>query len=194
MRERHSAQDALARTLEQTGYYPELVMDTLQTALGTEPPMAHVAQHEAHFSGEELRRHVTVLVLTDTRLVVCHTDEYPSDPEHEKPYAAASTEAVPLDKIASVVVTRTVPSPSNYRNDGAIAEVMVSVGWGGVSRVDVEPATCGDPQCDADHGYTGTLTSDDLTIRMSSTADGDASVQALLGFARALSVATGTSS
>lgn len=181
---------ALRRTVEKTGYYPALVMDTLSTALAGEDPVAHVVQHEAHFSGEELRRHVTVLVLTPSRLVVCHTDEYPADAEHTAPYAAASTESVPLGKISSVVVTRTVPSPSEYEDQGRVAEAMVSVGWGSVSRVDMEPASCADPQCEADHGYTGTLASDDLTIRMSETADGPGSVAAVLDFARALSVAT----
>ncbi len=35
----------------------------------------------------------------------------------------------------------------------------MTVGWGGINRIDLEPAACADPDCDADHGYTGVLAS-----------------------------------
>jgi hypothetical protein len=59
-----------------------------------------------------------------------------------------------------------------------------------MSRVDLEPAGCGDPDCEADHGYTGALTSDDFTLRVSEAADGGNRVEDMLTFARALSAAT----
>ena len=59
-----------------------------------------------------------------------------------------------------------------------------------MSRIDLEPATCGDPQCEADHGFTGTSSNDDLSVRVSEVADGaDVVAQALL-FSAALSHAT----
>ena len=48
----------------------------------------------------------------------------------------------------------------------------MTIGWGGVSRLDLEPAGCSDPECDADHGYTGVLASDDFSLRVSAAADG----------------------
>jgi hypothetical protein len=62
-----------------------------------------------------------------------------------------------------------------------------------VSRVDLEPAGCDDPQCEADHGYTGVLASDDFSLRVSAAADGDDSVARLLSFAEQLSARTHTS-
>jgi hypothetical protein len=56
--------------------------------------------------------------------------------------------------------------------------------------VDLEPATCGDPECEGDHGYTGTMTADDFSLRMSSAADGAEAVSQLLAFAQSLSAAT----
>jgi len=47
-------------------------------------------------------------------------------------------------------------------------------------------ASCSDPQCEADHGYTGTLVGDDLTVRMSAAADGRDRVARLVSFATAL--------
>jgi hypothetical protein len=66
----------------------------------------------------------------------------------------------------------------------------VTVGWGGINRIDLEPAACSDPDCDADHGYTGVLASDDFSLRLSSAADGQDAVDALLAFAETLSVRT----
>jgi hypothetical protein len=71
-----------------------------------------------------------------------------------------------------------------------LEEVVLTVGWGAVSRIDIEPATCDDPECEADHGYTGNLTGDDFSLRLSTAADGGAAVLRLLEFARTLSAAT----
>jgi hypothetical protein len=67
---------------------------------------------------------------------------------------------------------------------------VVTIGWGGISRIDLEPATCSDPECDADHGYTGVVASDDFSLRVSSAADGQAAVDRLLAFAETLSAST----
>ena len=182
--------EGLRLAIQQAGYYPNLVADTLETALAGEPVQSYVVHHEPHFDRDELRRHVSVLVLTPTRLVVGHTDEYPSDEGHPVPYATTSTEAVPLDRVSSVVVSRTVTSPASYRVGDPAREVVLTVGWAGMSRVDIEPAGCGDPDCEADHGYTGALTSDDFTLRVSEAADGGNRVEDMLTFARALSAAT----
>jgi hypothetical protein len=69
---------------------------------------------------------------------------------------------------------------------------MLTIGWGAVSRIDIEPATCGDPSCDAEHGFTGSAANDDLSLRVSAAADGADSVGKLLSFAEALSQATAT--
>jgi hypothetical protein len=182
--------EGLRLAIQQAGYYPALVSDTLGTALAGEPVQSYIVHHEPHFDRDELRRHVSVLVLTPTRLIVGHTDEYPSDESHPLPYATTSTEAVPIDRVSSVVVSRTVTSPASYRTGDPAREVVLTVGWGAMSRVDLEPAGCGDPECEADHGYTGSLTSDDFSLRVSEAADGGRRVEDMLDFARTLSAAT----
>ena len=181
----------LRQDIDQTGYYPDLVADAMATALGGEPVQAYLVQHEATFDNEELRRHMTVLALTPTRLLVSHTDEHPPDSSYSEPYATTSTEAVRLNLVQSVVVTRVVTNPADHNPGGAAQEVMLTIGWGAVSRIDLEPATCGDPTCDADHGYTGTASNDDLSLRVSAAADGTSIVAQALQFAGALSEATG---
>jgi len=180
----------LRQAIERCGYYPGLVADALEGALGSEPLVSYVVHHEATFDHDELRRHVTVLGLTPTRLVVGHTDEHPADETSPTPYATTSTEAVPIDKITAVVVSRTVADPARYTPGEPLREVVLSVAWGVVSRLDLEPASCGDPQCEADHGYSGTASADDLSVRVSQAADGADVVAQALTFAAALSEAT----
>jgi Family of unknown function (DUF5998) len=183
-------QRQLRSDIERSGYYPDLVSDALETSLAGESLESYVVHHEATFDRDELRRHVTVLALTPTRLIVGHTDEHPPDDTCPVPYASASTEAVRLERVDSVVVTRVVAEPAKHRPGGPSREVVLTIGWGAVNRIDLEPATCGDPACEADHGYTGTSSNDDLSLRVSEAADGaDVVVQALT-FAQALSEAT----
>ena len=180
----------LRSDIQRSGYYPDLVADALETSLAGEPLASYVVHHEATFDRDELRRHVTVLALTPTRLIVGHTDEHPFDDTNPRPYASASTEAVRIERVDSVVVTRVVSDPAVHKPGGPAAEVVLTIGWGAVSRIDLEPAACGDPQCEADHGYTGTASNDDLSVRVSEAADGADVVRQVLAFASALSQAT----
>jgi hypothetical protein len=176
--------------IERSGYYPDLVSDALETALAGETLSSYVVHHEATFDRDQLRRHVTVLALTPTRLIVGHTDEHGPDDTSTVPYASASTEAVRLERVDSVVVTRVVAEPETHRPGGPAREVVLTIGWGAVSRIDLEPAGCSDPECEADHGYTGTSSNDDLSLRVSEAADGPDVVRQALVFASALSEAT----
>jgi len=180
----------LRSAIERSGYYPALVAEAVEAAVGGEPVTSYLVHQETTFDSNEVRRHVTVLVLTDSRFLVSHTDEQPADGTSPSPYATTSTESVKLSRISSVVLSRVVADPESYRPGTLPREVVLTIGWGAVSRVDLEPATCGDPNCEADHGYTGSTTSDDLSLRVSEAADGPDTVRQTLAFARALSEAT----
>ncbi|MCW2757667.1 MAG: hypothetical protein JWO46_1413 [Nocardioidaceae bacterium] len=181
----------LVKAIEHTGYYPGVVAGGIATALAGEPVVSFLVHHEPTIDHEEVRRHITVAVLTPTRLVVAHTDEHPPDDLLPEPYTSTSTEAVGLGSVTSVVVNRMVANPAKARGPlPAPAEAVVTVGWGGVARLDLEPAMCPDPDCDADHGYTGVVGSDDFSIRVSAAADGQNAVDELLAFAASLSAST----
>ncbi len=185
--------DDLRAAIDRVGYYPAVVAEAVESAVAGESVIDYVIHHEPTFDRDEVRRHVTVLVLTKSRLLVAHTDEHPPDDLLPAPYASTSTEAVPLARIGSVAVTRMVANPAGEpasSGSGAVAEAVLTVGWGAVQRVDLEPAGCADPDCDADHGYSGVLTAEDFAVRISSTAEGADAVEALLEFARQLSAAT----
>ena len=178
----------LRAQIERTGYYPDVVFDGVRTAVATEQIVAFFVHHEPTFEHEEVRRHLSVLALTPSRLILAHTDEHAGDDLLPEPYTSTSTEAVSLNAVKSVVVTRMVTNPAE--GAGHPAEAVLTIGWGGVSRVDLEPATCGDPECEADHGYTGTLAADDFSLRVSAAADGPDAVPSLLAFAESLSART----
>ncbi|MBA3266069.1 MAG: phosphodiesterase [Nocardioidaceae bacterium] len=184
--------DELSNAIEEVGYYPAVVGDAVASAVAGESVAGYVIHHEPTFDHDEVRRHVTVLVLTPTRLLVAHTDEHPPDDLLPEPYASTSTEAIPLERIGSVAVTRMVANPGATSGPQAprVTEAVLTVGWGAVRRLDLEPATCGDPDCVADHGYSGTLAAEDFALRISSSADGVAAVERLLDFAQALNAAT----
>jgi hypothetical protein len=168
------------------------VADAVSSALGTQEVVSFVVQADALFDpAMEVRRHMTVLVLTPTRLVYSHTDENPAEEPGARPQAETSTEAVRFSRISSVAVTRVVPDPASYVPGVTMpTEVVLTVGWNVLSHVELEPAHCGDENCEADHGYSGTITADDLTMRVSEAADGEDAVRQVLAFAGALAEAT----
>jgi hypothetical protein len=194
MSDTKAASAGMQAAIERSGYYPGLVYDAVSSAVGAESVISFVVYHDAHFDpGMEVRRHVTVMALTPTRLVYSHTDEYPADetdPE-SRPQAETSTEAVRHSQISSVALTRVIADPASYTPGQTMpSEVVLTIGWNVLSHIEIEPAHCGDENCEADHGFTGTMTADDLTVRVSEAADGPEAVQQVVSFARALTEAT----
>jgi Family of unknown function (DUF5998) len=183
-------QSDLRTAVERCGYYPNVVLHSLVLAVADEPITSFLVHHEATFDRDELKRHLTVVLLTPTRLVIGHTDDYPADEMTGLPHAATSTEAVRIDRLTSVVVSHVVDNPASHDADALPREVVISVGWGAITRLDLEPASCGDPDCEADHGYTGSSTVDDFSVRVSVAADGIDGVEQAVTFARTLSQVT----
>jgi hypothetical protein len=179
----------LRAEIERTGYYPDVVFDGVMSAVAGEQIVAFFVHHEPTFEHDEVRRHLSVLALTPSRMILAHTDEHAGDDLLPEPYTSTSTEALALSAVKSVVVTRMVTNPA--QGVGRPAEAVLTIGWGAVGRLDLEPAGCADPSCDADHGYTGSLTSDDFSLRVSAAADGADAVVRMLAFAGALSARTG---
>jgi hypothetical protein len=186
--EDHDRAVELRDAIDRTGYYPEVVADGVEGAVAGERVVSFFVHHEPTFDRDEVRRHLSVVVLTPSRLVLAHTDEHEGDDLLPEPYTSTSTEAVALAAVKSVVVTRMIANPTS--GPSRPAEAVMTIGWGGVSRVDLEPAGCSDPECDADHGYTGVLASDDFSLRVSAAADGSDAVDGLLTFAESLSART----
>lgn len=190
----HASSNSLPTQLREqifdAGYYPEVVSDAVAGAIGDEQVHSHLVHHEATFNSDEVLRHLTVMAITDSRLIIGHTDEHLDHPERGQT-AITSTEAIALSKVNAVSLTRVVGDPSHYAGGEAVVETWFTAGWGTMRRIDIEPAGCADPTCDADHGFSGTVVSDDFTVRMSPAADGPEKVAELVAFATALQQAVG---
>jgi hypothetical protein len=191
---------SLTRDIEQAGYYPALVVDVVESAVAGGEVVSHLVHQETTFDHDTVRRHITVLALTADRLVVAHADDHaaeqserePDDVDHQlSATATATSECVPLSAVRGVMLTHVVASPATYTPGSLGRELTLTLGWGAVSRVDMIPATCGDPNCEADHGYEGTITTDDIGLRISADADGETALAQAMAFARTLSAAIG---
>ncbi|YAL84498.1 DUF5998 family protein [Dermacoccaceae bacterium W4C1] len=187
----------LLRDIADAGYYPALVSDVVAAAVAGAEVRAHLVHQETTLDHEAVRRHVTVLVLTEANLVVAHADDHAADPAAGTPQSAAaavataSSETVPLSQVRGVMLTHVVADPAQYVPGSLGRELTLTIGWGTISRVDLLPATCGNPQCDADHGYDGTITADDLSLRISADAEGEDILAGAHRFSQALSGAIG---
>lgn len=191
---------ALTKDIERAGYYPSLVADVVESAVAGDDVISHLVHQETTFDHDTVRRHITVLALTPTRLVVAHADDHAGEddqgePENPAPQASATatatSECVPLSAVRGVMLTHVVASPATYEPGSLGRELTLTLGWGAVSRVDMIPAACGDPNCEADHGYEGTITTDDIGLRISADADGEPALAQAMAFARALSATIG---
>lgn len=187
-----SLPDALTADIERAGYYPALVADVIKAAVGAEQVHGHLVHQETTFDQDTVRRHITVFVRTTTRLVVSHADDYPDHLLDAQEIATATTECIPLSTVRGVMLTHVVSDPSSYVPGSLGREMTLTVGWGAVSRVDLLPGQCSDPNCDGgDHGYEGTITSDDIALRISAEAEGRTALDRAIEFARDLSASIG---
>lgn len=177
---------ALRHSLERAGFYPRLVADAIDDTLDGGEPLGHMVHVETHIEHNEVHRHVTALVLTADALVVVHVDDQQLEEFGQQATAQVSTETVPLARIDSVVVGAVYGQPQDYKPSDSVRELTLGIAWSGGQRLDLTPAECADPSCDADHGYTGTTQREDILLRISAGADGVQAVDDAREFARAL--------
>lgn len=174
----------ILRELTAAGYFPQTAAACIARALRGARPVAHLVRPETTFDGSEVRRHLTVLVLTSTHLLVSHLDDDPADALNPS-QVVATTERVRLQRVGSVGLSQVFDTDGQHTH-GTEAEVTLGITWGGTRRLDVERAACDDPECRYDHGYTGTLAPSDLALRVSALADGVEAVRAAMSFHEAL--------
>jgi len=181
----------LTAAITRAGYYPSLVCDVVESAIADDEVVSHLVHQETTFDHETVRRHVTVLVVTPLRLVIAHADDHADERTGNEEVATATTESVPLSAVRGVMLTHVVPKPQDYNPGSLGREITLTLGWGAVSRIDLLPATCADPSCDAEHGFEGTVSSDDISLRVSADAEGEAALRQALSFAQELSASIG---
>lgn len=181
--------ESLIAEIEQAGYLPEVVQEVVLVALGAEQVISHLVHQETTFDSHAVRRHITVLALTERRLIIAHADDH-EGPEQQR-LATATSETVPLTTVRGVMLTHVLPDPESF--DGSLEgrAITLTLSWGAVGRVDLLPAMCEDPSCEGDHGYEGTIAGEDISLRIAAAADGVGKVSQALAFAQELSARLG---
>lgn len=180
------ATDQMRSEIQQAGFYPALISDVVFDALDGEEVAAHLVRLETHFDRAEVHRHLTVLVASAAELVLVHIDDEQLDEAGAQVLAQVSVEAIPLSRVRSVVLGYVYKQPQDYQAGNPIDEVTISMAFSGGFRMDVGPATCGDPECDAVHGYSGQMVQEDLVVRVSAEAEGADAVMRAREFGKRL--------
>jgi hypothetical protein len=182
---------ALRAELDQVGYFPQIVWDVVEIGAGGEPVLAWYVHPETTFGAGMIGRHLTVFLLTATRLVALHVDDH--DAEQDLPAeVTTTTRAVSLGAIQEIEVSHVITRPETYVAGQAAAhssQVALAINWGATRALDLDPVVCADPECDLDHGLSGVSTTEDLSLRVAADVAEAGAAQALSDFARALSAA-----
>jgi hypothetical protein len=176
--------------LEAVGYFPAILVEVIGQALASEVATGFYVQPDVAFGHGTIGQHVSALVLTPTRLVVVHADDHSED-EYGPAAVAVSAESVPLRQIRAATVTHIYDEPSKFTPGLAPQVVRLTVSWGSAAIVDLEPAACTDPDCEADHGYNGSTTAEDISLGVTAGLNGDDAAAQLVEFAGRLSAAAG---
>jgi len=149
--------------IERSGFYPTAVERALRRALGQGEPLATLCQVDTGFDRGSVFRHLTVVSLTRRAIVQLHVDELDG---------GSANIATAVHRVADIAGYSTMEVFSDPEHADGLSELTIALDLKGARRLDMEPARCEDPNCMADHGYTGTSYPDDLTFRISAAAAG----------------------
>ena len=90
----------LVSELEASGYFPQAAELCVSRALRGARVLAHLVRPETTFDGSEVRRHLTVLAVTERHLVIAHIDDESAD-DLNPSQVVATTERVRLSRIGT---------------------------------------------------------------------------------------------
>ncbi|CAM3982660.1 DUF5998 family protein [Helcobacillus massiliensis] len=180
---------SLIDQIERAGYFPQTALAALERAASRHEVTSFFVHPATTFDGPQVRRHLTVLLLTPRHFIVLHLDDESEDTLNPN-QVIVGTERIRHERIHNMGLAQAY----NTSGDGVVsdsqAEITIGISWGATRRVDLERAWCDDPNCDADHGYTGTIGPSDLALRVSAIVDGPDAIDRALEFFDDLNLVT----
>lgn len=134
--------------------------DLMDSLRGVSQVEAYFIRPETVFDQDSVYNSVGVFVLTSTRLIILVSDvSYEFSPAGE---FITTTQFVNLDEIKDFQVIRRRVADGQHA--GALSTVHMRLRWGASWQQDIRPASCDDPNCEAEHGFMGLVTGDDAEI------------------------------
>jgi hypothetical protein len=152
-----------------------IVADVAAALRPLDPMEAFFIRPETVFDQDSVFDAVAVYVLTARHLVIVATDvTYELSPAGD---FVTTTQVVPLTHIRDyqIVRRRVLDGPEK----GTLAAISLRLRWGGGWNVDVRPAACDDPTCEADHGYVAMGQTDDGELLLDSSLSAEAFAEGL---------------
>ena len=110
----------LLADLETAGYFPQTAAASMLASLRGARPLGYLVRPETTFDGPEVRRHLTVQVLTATHLLITHLDDDPADAPvctmlFSRICPPPSTRSTAIDTTAAGIAVAIVSPANNQR-------------------------------------------------------------------------------
>ena len=134
----------LTAAIERAGYHPAIVSDG-PGRVGREPVVAHLVHQETTFGARGDPSHITVLGLTESRLLIVHADDHTRTIRMVRSTGHRQSESVPLRDVRGVMLTHVVPDPAELCAGILGSRAHAHPRVGAVKRVDLFPGGCADP-------------------------------------------------
>ena len=171
----------LLTELETAGYFPRRRLPRACSVRCTaRVPWRTSIRPETTFDGPEVRRHLTVLVLTATHLLVTHLDDDPADALNPS-QVVSTTERVRLRGSSSTGLSQVFDTDGS-RSPGREAEITLGITWNGSHAWISSVPSARTPTARSTMDTRARIAPSDLALRVSALADGDDAVDAALRF------------
>lgn len=182
-------------------YYPAVVLDDLERAVGDEAVLAHVALTDVYMDHKlDVQRDLTVHLLTASRVIVWTAHEDGADPDEQDVLSVADepagepktwtlhaqTQQVRLSTIVDTRLVTGVENPAAYSQGDVPDSAAFYMVLSHVDAFAFEQAHCSDEDCEASHGSIGELSHDSLSITATKASYGQDGVRQVLAFAEAV--------
>lgn len=146
---------------------PPMVDDVAAIVRLHGPIRTYFIRPETVFDRDSVFDATAIFLLTDSHLIVVLSDvTYEFVPVGE---FVTTTQVIPLKEIHDyqVIRRRVLDGPES----GAIASVQMRLRWGANRTLDIRPASCDDPTCEAEHGFIGMSAGEDGDVLLDATLD-----------------------
>ena len=146
--------------VRKTGFHVDLIERAVRSLNGGELPEYDLVNLETSFDDDSVFRHMDYIGLGEDKLVGLHLDEMASGIRWVG-QVVLFRDLGPIE-VAQVSID---PEGPGGADDGLTNGLVVNLSFGSHATLDLEQTLCDDPDCTYDHGYSGFLKREGLSMR-----------------------------